>query len=179
MKFEIRFHGPFRVATGAAADGLNASYDERNPLPASSLKGVMRAHAAKPLKITEALVDEVFGGRRDRSPWSWTDAEITDGTGRVRTQSRLDPVTHTVAKGALFTSGEMWPAGANFEIIQRDAIDATRIDLHRAVLMAAARTITSLGSDRRRGLGWISVIPDHHWDDHLHALLTAHRSTDE
>ncbi|MFG1859041.1 RAMP superfamily CRISPR-associated protein [Actinomadura geliboluensis] len=179
MKFEIRFHGPFRVATGAAADGLNATYDEHNPLPASSLKGLMRAHAVTPLKVTGALVDEVFGGRRDRSPWSWTDADIIDGAGRVRTQSRLDPVTHTVAKGAMFTSRELWPSAANFEIIQRDAIDPTRIDLHRAVLMAAARAITALGSDRRRGLGWISVIPDSPWGDHLHALLTSHRRTDE
>ncbi|WP_146778715.1 RAMP superfamily CRISPR-associated protein [Actinomadura craniellae] len=176
MRFQIHFHGPFRVATGSAADGLNASYDEENPLPASSLKGLMRAHAVRPLRLPEPLVGEVFGDRWNRTPWSWTDAEITGGVGRIRTQSRIDPRTHTVADGAMFTSGELWPAGASFAIVQRDAVDPDRIELHQAVLIAAARAITALGSDRRRGLGWVSVVPDRPWDDHLHALLTTHRS---
>ena len=60
MRFHITFHGPFRIATGAAADGLDDTFDPDNPLPASSLKGLMRAHAKNLLSIEPLTVRYMF-----------------------------------------------------------------------------------------------------------------------
>ncbi|MEO5874831.1 MAG: RAMP superfamily CRISPR-associated protein [Streptosporangiaceae bacterium] len=178
MRFQILFHGPFRVATGSAAEGLDATYAPDAPLPASSLKGLMRAHAKQQLDLDDRLVNEVFGGRTaPRCPWSWTDVEFTGNLDhRIRTQARIDPETFTTTDGAMFTTGELWPTAAEFEILQRDAVDPARIELHQMVLTASARAITALGSDRRRGLGWVSVLPDLPWSDRLHELLITSRS---
>jgi hypothetical protein len=175
MRFQILFLSPFRVATGSAADGLDAVHDPDNPLPASSLKGLMKAYARQPLRIDAPLVARVYGDQRKRSPWSWGDAEVIGGHDRIRTQARIDPNTSTVVDTAMFTAGELWPAEATFEIIQRDAIEPDQVELHEMVLAASARAITALGSDRRRGLGWVSIIPERGWDDHHHELLISNR----
>jgi CRISPR/Cas system CSM-associated protein Csm3 (group 7 of RAMP superfamily) len=184
MKYTIVFHGPFRIAAGAASDGLNAAYDPANPLPSSSLKGLMRSHAKNMLGIETGTVDEIFGNSQVPSPWWWSDAAIDPGTagpqaaGRIRSQLRIDPVTFTAAEGSLRTSGELWPATARFEVRRRRPVPGGRGLLHEAVLEASARAIVALGSDRRRGLGWVSVIPDDPWDDAKQRLLLSCRSSD-
>jgi CRISPR/Cas system CSM-associated protein Csm3 (group 7 of RAMP superfamily) len=181
MRFTITFHGPFRVAAGAASDGLNATYDAANPLPSSSLKGVMRASAKTTLGIQARLVNEIFGDKTTPSPWWWSDAVLQSGPAgnpgpeRIRTQLRIDPATFTAAATAVRTSGELWPPGARFEVRRRGEVPGERVALHEAVLAASARTITALGSDRRRGLGWVSVIPDQPWDDAQQQLLLSCR----
>ncbi len=181
MKFTIVFHGPFRIASGAASDGLDAAYDAANPLPSSSLKGLMRDQAKRVLRIDPALVSEIFGSRTSPSPWWWSDAAIEfgppgrDGADRVRTQLRIDQATFTAVGKALRTSGELWPASADYEVRRRHAIPDDRSARHEAVLYASARAICALGSDRRRGMGWVSVIPDAPWDDARHQLLLSCR----
>jgi CRISPR/Cas system CSM-associated protein Csm3 (group 7 of RAMP superfamily) len=181
MKFTIVFHGPFRVATGAASDGLDAAFDSANPLPSSSLKGLMRDQAERVLQVDPALVDEIFGSPSTPSPWWWSDAAIDfgpagrDGAARVRTQLQISQDTFTAADKALRTSGELWPSRAEFEVRRRRAIPDGEVARHEAVLCASARAISALGSDRRRGLGWVSVIPDTPWDDARHQLLLSCR----
>ena len=51
LEFTITFYAPFRVATGVAARGIDAPVDSNHPLPASSLKGVMRAAARDVLEL--------------------------------------------------------------------------------------------------------------------------------
>lgn len=167
MRFQISFHGPFRVAAGAASDGLDDTFDAHNPLPASSLKGLMRAQATHLLTVRKEVVDEVFGSRRLCSPWWWSDATVPASPARVRTRIRIGDDTHTTVSGALLTAGELWPTeAAFFDVEPRDPIPAERIPVHEAVLAAAARAIIALGSDRRRGLGWVSVtLPDRPWDN--------------
>lgn len=92
----IVFHGPFRVGTGLSAPGVRQSVDPADLLPASSLKGLMRASAARLLPARADVVDEVFGLRHaDRaadparpggahrrrgwdgsSPWHWSGAHF-------------------------------------------------------------------------------------------------------
>jgi CRISPR/Cas system CSM-associated protein Csm3 (group 7 of RAMP superfamily) len=181
MKFTIVFHGPFRVATGAASDGLDAAFDPASPLPSSSLKGLMRDQAKRVLQVDPALVEEIFGSPGSPSPWWWSDAAIDfgppgrDGAERVRTQLQIDQATFTAVDKTLRTSGELWPSGAEFEVRRRRAIPGGESARHEAVLSARARAITALGSDRRRGLGWVSVIPDTPWDDASHQLLLSCR----
>ena len=183
MRFTIVFHGPFRVASGAASDGLDAAYDAANPLPSASLKGLMRDQAKRVLGVDLAVVGEVFGTAAASSPWWWSDAEIDpgppgrSGAERIRTQLQIHPTTSTAIDGTLRTSGELWPASARFEVRQRLTVPPDRLALHEIVLSASAGAISALGSDRRRGLGWVSVIPAEPWDDARHQLLLSCRST--
>ena len=61
LSFQVRFHGPFRVGTGHGREGVDAAIDPDDPLPASHLKGLMRASARKLLLPADSLLDEVFG----------------------------------------------------------------------------------------------------------------------
>jgi len=177
MKCQITFHGPFRVSGGSSSDGLDDTYLAANPLPSSSLKGLMRAHAQHVLQLEDRFVEEVFGSRQAPSPWWWSDAAITinpetqNGPHRIRTRVRIDPDTFTAADTAMQTAGEFWPAGAEFDLRRRGPVPAARIPVHEAILAASARAITALGSDRRRGLGWVSIVPDTPWDDTQQQLL--------
>ena len=181
MKFSIVFHSPFRVATGAASDGLDAAFDPANPLPSSSLKGLMRDQAKRVLEVSPALVEEVFGSVRIPSPWWWSDATIDfgrpgrDEAGRVRTQLQINQDTFTAADKTLRTSGELWPSAAHFEVRRRRPLPGDQAARHEAILCASARAICALGSDRRRGLGWVTVIADTPWDDVRHQLLLSSR----
>lgn len=176
MRFQLTFHGPFRVATGAAADGLDDTFDPDNPLPASSLKGLMRAHARTWLSLTEDLVDEVFGNPHHRSPWWWSDATIDNGAPMVRSRVRIDHTTFTAVNNFLATAGELWPATAAFDVEARDCVPTNRLVLHETVLAASATAINALGSDRRRGLGWVSIRTDPTPDQARLQLLTPYRS---
>ncbi|GAB3275263.1 hypothetical protein GCM10027589_00260 [Actinocorallia lasiicapitis] len=178
MRFTLRFHVPFRVSTGAASDGLDTTFDPVNPLPASSLKGIMRANANTILKLDKALCDEVFGSVSGRSPWWWSDATLAETTAATRTRLSIDPSTGTASDGALVTGAELWAATGWFELLDRDRIDPERLDLHQTVLTASALAITSLGSNRRRGLGWVSVDAEQPWTKDQQELLRAHRRLD-
>ena|ERR1051326_2838640 len=179
MKFTITFHEPFRVATGRAHHGLDDTVDPDNPLPASSLKGLMRAHATHLLDIHDALVNEVFGSPANRSPWWWSDATIdTQVELRIRTRLAIDATTHTAAENALFTAGELWPHTASFRVERRGPADGIDLDLHEIVLAASAQAITALGSDRRRGLGWVGITSDRSWSPVDTRTLQTHRGHD-
>jgi hypothetical protein len=181
MKFSIVFYSPFRVATGAASDGLDGAFDPANPLPSSSLKGLMKDQAKRVLKVDAALIDEIFGSAKTPSPWWWSDATVefgapgSGGAERVRTQLQINQETFTAADKALRTSGELWPSTAHFEVRRRRRIAEDQAARHEAVLCASARAICALGSDRRRGLGWVSVVSDTPWDDAMQQLLLSSR----
>lgn len=175
MRFEISFHGPFRVATGSALEGLDATYDELVPLPGSSLKGLMRAHAGQLLGVHDTWVEAVFGSRTQPCPWHWSDATVTDAVGKVRSRIEINDATWTTADKALLTAAEIWPVAGSFDITNRAHIeDAPQV--HEAILSGSARAVTALGSDRRRGLGWVSITPERAWDDELLEALRASRS---
>lgn len=97
LRVDITFHGPFRVGTGTAADGVTGGVDPADLLPASTLKGLMRASAARLLPGRPDLVEQVFGmrpadpptGPEDSprapraargfdagSPWHWSSASV-------------------------------------------------------------------------------------------------------
>ena len=159
MKFEIEFHGPFRVAVGAASPGVDISVDEDELLPESSLKGVMRA-AATEIGMADHLIAAVFGTASSGSPWSWLPDDLADGdVGHRRARAAIAPATGTVAEGALLMAQEAWAPSARFEVVQRLHIPTDKVDQHRAVLAVAARGVRSLGATRNRGLGWVTITP--------------------
>jgi CRISPR/Cas system CSM-associated protein Csm3 (group 7 of RAMP superfamily) len=181
MRFTITFHGPFRVAAGASSDGLDETYSAANPLPASSLKGLMRAHAQHVLQLDPLRVREVFGSGPAASPWWWSDAVLAGGPAaaggphRIRTRVRIEPGTFTAADKAMQTAGELWPGSAAFEVRRRGQVPDGQVAMQEAILAASARAVTALGSDRRRGLGWVSIVPDLPWDDTQQQLVLSCR----
>ncbi len=80
LRFVIDFLSPFRISTGAAAAGVNATIDRNDPLPATSLKGVMRATAKQLLGEDAELVGQVFGDAKQ--PCRGTGAMLSPLAGR-------------------------------------------------------------------------------------------------
>ncbi len=165
MRIRIDFHGPFRVGTGEPARGSDLPVDDDEPLPATSLKGAMRA-AATGIGIDPDLVDEVFGTPAHPSPWafdppSWSVPDGPDTTPRRhrRARIRIDDDTGVVATGALFFLEEHWSPAAEFTIEAMDPLDEATRQRHLAVLRIAARAVHSLGADRNRGFGWVDLVP--------------------
>jgi CRISPR/Cas system CSM-associated protein Csm3 (group 7 of RAMP superfamily) len=162
--FEITFHTPFRIASGHAGDGSDITVDPAALLPASSLKGLMRSAARDLLKFPPHWVKKVFGTGWDPSPWSWSDARVIDMAGggdpeiRARARIRIEAETSTVTPGALLIADEVLAARAEFSIDRTGWIEPDEAQIHETVLLAAARAVTAVGGDRRRGLGWVTVI---------------------
>lgn len=158
MRYHIEFHGPFRVATGLTRRGLDITVDEANPLPASSLKGLMRNTATQLLGPDHSLLAEVFGQEGNGSPWSWSSAEFaTDPVPSIR--ARVAIGEHgTVEPEALLRGEHLWASTATFTVDLLHAGPANLAD-HQLVLNAAAASVGSLGSDRNRGFGWVTITP--------------------
>lgn len=162
LLFEVRFHGPFRVGTGQAAQGIDEAVDLTDPVPASSLKGVMR-DAARELALADGgLIGEVFGTEASASPWSWTGAEPGQGGwARTSVQARvaIDPETHTAIPDLLQFAETVEHDRAQFRIHRVGPVPADRLPHHVALLRVAAAAVHHLGGQRRRGLGWVTVTP--------------------
>ena len=178
MRFEITFHTPFRVGSGQAGDGSDTTVDRQALLPASSLKGVIKSAARDLLKFPDDLVEGIFGTEWQPSPWAWSDARVLDADGsypaiRPRARIQIEPGSMTVTRGALLVADEVLAARAEFSIDQAGWIRPGDVGTHEAVLLAAARAVTAIGNDRRRGLGWVTVTPvNPSWSDaHLQAAV--------
>lgn len=173
ITFTITFHGPFRVGTGTPAEGLDARVDPTNPLPSTSLKGVMRAAAAELFGHASAPVAEVFGRAAGSSPqaggtgagvWGWTDARFeTEPEIRPVTRIRTDGKTGLTLRGALMFGEHVWAGRASFDVFPLVHLDEKVAESHANLLIAAARSVTSVGSLRRRGEGWVTITDDRTW----------------
>ena len=155
LHFEVTFHGPFHVARGAADDGLDRLVDTGNLLPASSLKGRMRAAARDLVGAESALLAATFGSRRQAAAWAWSDAEFpSDAAPAVTQVSRIKISDQgAVEKGYLMLGQHVWASTARFTV---NPIGTTSDDqLH--LLRAAALAVTSLGGSRTRGEGWVTI----------------------
>jgi CRISPR/Cas system CSM-associated protein Csm3 (group 7 of RAMP superfamily) len=173
VRFEITFHTPFRVASGRASDGSDTAVDRNALLPASSLKGLMLSAARDLIQLPLTQMEHVFGTRWQPSPWGWSDAALAGGPAEIRTRARIriESGTGTVASGALLIADEVHVARAEFRIDRTGWIEPAEADEHEVVLLAAARAVTAVGGNRRRGLGWVTVTPvEPEWTPaHLHA----------
>lgn len=157
LTFEVAFHGPFRVGTGNARDGLDESVNSANPLPGSSLKGLMRAASRELLGADARLVAEVFGSETAESPWAWTDTEAEAASTSVQARIRIDEETGTVQRDFLFFAEQVEAVSGVFKVIQRRGLGDRDRQMHEALLILAAMAVKQVGSDRRRGLGWVSI----------------------
>jgi hypothetical protein len=166
--FSVRFHQPFLVRGGLAGERADAIARVDTALPASSLKGAMRA-GARVLDVAPALVDAVFGsptpapGGSGRAAWAWTDAgPATAFTTQLRARNRIDAGTGVALAEALTVSEEHWQQDgppASFAIEQLRPLDPAELERHTVVLHAAAHAVTALGSWRNRGMGTVTIRP--------------------
>ncbi|GGL19414.1 hypothetical protein GCM10012284_62440 [Mangrovihabitans endophyticus] len=161
LRFAVCFHTPFRVAAGRAANGADSVVDRGDLLPASSLKGVMRSAARDLLRLPATLVDAVYGTSGTPCPWSWSDSTLTGDATSVRRRARIqiDDATHTTVDTALAIAEEVHAADTTFTIDRTAYLSPAVRARHEAVLIASARAVAAVGSDRRRGLGWVSLTP--------------------
>jgi len=161
LEFHIRFHTPFRVATGTARAGVDSSVDPHSLLPGSSLKGVMRAAANN--HLPPGVVDDVFGVPGDAGPWAWTAAEFDDAP-IIKERVRIALDAGVAAEGSLLINDEVWATDAHFAVEQLHHLDPQRLGIHLTVLECAARSVHLLGADRRRGLGSVTISRADHTD---------------
>ena len=173
LNFGIEFHGPFRVATGLASRGADVAVNREDPLPATSLKGLMRDAAHTRLGLPAATVDAVFGSTAEPSPWSWTRGVVAS-TLATRTRVRIDRDSGTVDQGALIVGEELWANdNGHFKIHQRLRVgDERGRDIQIAVLHASGAAVHALGADRQRGFGWVSIVPEGVDWDSVFSLLS-------
>lgn len=179
LEFSIAFEGPFATASGVADRGADLTVgatgrrggpvearDPRRPrdvdtaelLPATRLKGLMRAAATQTLRLNDRTVEDVFGSVSRGSPWSWRAAEVDDAWIMPRAQVAIDPEDGTVVDGALLLAEEVWASSARFTVMAHSHVDDP--ETHTLVLRASAASVHALGRSRRRGLGWVAITPD-------------------
>lgn len=176
LEFTIRFRGPFAVATGSAGGGIDQCVDPARALPASSLKGLMRAEARHRLGLREQTVAEVFGDHRQQpASWRWTDARIPDLEVGLWSRVRLDSQGRS-DEHALMFGEQCWAKIATFAVVQLQPLDAGAEERHILLLRAAARHVSSLGKHRRRGMGWVSITDGLPWSDDDSQRLIALRA---
>ena len=164
LNFSIEFHGPVLVGGESAGDGADIRVNKDVLIPGSSIKGRLRAEAANVLKVRKKLINEVFGTAHTPGKWWFSDVVFEDGGCSVRTSNRVamdstKPESGLTEEHHLVFYDQCWAEAATFRIEQLASMEKTELDLHKAVLCAAARSVTNLGAMRRRGHGWVSITP--------------------
>lgn len=176
LTFTINFHGPFHVGSGVPSQGLDRVLDRQVLLPATSLKGLMRATAAEVLGMAPGTVNVVFGtfgpnvaqqssGRRIASPWNWGDAR-PEGPVSIHRGARISVTEQGSAERGFLMLGEnAWVRQASFTVSPTRQIPADALSTQRLVLRGSARAVTSLGGGRTRGDGWVTITDELAWTD--------------
>jgi len=161
VEFRVVFHEGFRVAGAYARDGVDLASDAIDPLPADSLKGVMRA-AAVSLVGRTGLVERVFGTPATPSVWAWSGARLPEGqTWQVGVRHRvsIDAQAHAARPDLLVTAERVWAPQATFTVTRVGYLDPSAEADHLALLRVSAGAVHGLGGWRRRGLGWVQISP--------------------
>ena len=159
ITFTVTFHEPFAVSSGNSDDGLDVTVDSANPLPGSVMKGLLRAHARDWLGMGPAQVDSIFGSRTQQSPWVFNDVLLT---AKVSLWNRVevDPDGRSQER-SLVVGQQNWADCGTFSCEWLGGGQAPAA--HVLILRAAARDVVSLGTNRRRGLGWVSIEDETPW----------------
>lgn len=159
LEIPVKFHTPFRVSTGTGDQKADVVV-LADRIPASSLKGVMRAAAQIRLELPELVVLRLFGSAERDCPWGWTDLRLDEAaTIRVRVQVPIDRRTGTARRGALLKAEEIWVNRDQQFAVERTSTRDETTDKDAVLLAACALAVQSLGASRRRGLGWVSMTP--------------------
>ncbi|MDN5789581.1 MAG: hypothetical protein L0H25_01755 [Micrococcales bacterium] len=167
--FSVQLHQPFLVSSGLSGEGLDSRARSAVPLPATSLKGVMRASATHVLGIPGELVDAVYGREGKvghpggSAAWGWTDAgPLGAFEFWSRSRNRLDSQSGGTLAEALTNTEEIWQKPGRdirFAVEPLIALSTQDAEMHRAILQASAYGVTAIGSWRNRGMGAVTMRP--------------------
>lgn len=161
LTFTVTFHSPFAVATGVARDGLDLTIDAANLLPSTALKGLLRAHLRDSLAAPSGLEQRIFHGG-DSPRWVFG-----NGTVEVRVNEWVRVTVDADGRADerhLLVGQQAHARTGTFVVTWEGPGDPPEDEV--LALRAAARCVTSLGSHRRRGLGWVSVVDLQPWTRH-------------
>ena len=184
ITFTVTFHGPFHVGTGNPEAGMDRPVDRGALLPATSLKGLMRAEAAEILGVRSSLIAEIFGQAGLAGAWWWEDASVEPVPGNSKPETLVGRAARIVVgdngvveDGFLVLGEHVWSERATFRVGPLRALAPETSTRHTTILRAAARSVTALGGARRRGEGWVSITDDTGpWTDvDTRALLACRR----
>ena len=169
LTFTVDAGGPFAVGTGQPSGGLDDTVRSQTPLPASEIKGAMRAAACVLLDVNRGaagpggVLNAIFGAEGSSGAWAWTDAGPEDCfLIEKRSRTRLSQQTGMVTRESLAATQSAWVAAGKqptFAIEQLAHLDDGHIKEHVALLVAAAHAVTAVGSWRTRGMGAVSFRP--------------------
>lgn len=186
LDFTIAVHSGFRVGAAYGRDGVDLAVDVDDPLPASHLKGLMRSsacHLAALLRIHPGLLEAVFGSTDLPASWSWTGARPADAsewTVSTRHRVAIDQSVGAARKDHLVRAHRVDTKSAAFTVHRLSAAPGEAvggIEAEEALLRLSARHTHHLGAWRRRGWGWVDIVPDPRRDDQLDADLDLVLST--
>lgn len=170
LTFKITFHTPFMISTGLASDALDLVVDQENPFPGTALKGLLRAHARHWLKVGEPRIEQIFGSAGLPSPWIFPDVEVKRLALSGKLPKGVRPTiwnrVHVDPQGraqerALVSGEQVWASTGKVRLTWTGQGEAP--PAHVLVLRAAARDVVSIGMNRRRGFGWVSIHDDREW----------------
>ena len=164
LSFEIKFRGPFLVGGEAAGDGADVRVNQDILIPGSSIKGRMRAEAANVLKLRKEVIDDVFGTADQPGKWWFSHVDLKEESYSIRTSNRVavDPDNSDSGladEHQLVFYDQCWAEPASFTVEQLVSMEDSELKQHKAILCAAARSVTNFGAMRRRGHGWVSIMP--------------------
>ena len=164
LVFEIRFRGPFLVGGDPAGDGSDIRVNRDVLIPGSSIKGRLRAEATNTLRLPDALIGDVFGTSSQGGKWWFSQVDFSRSDLHVCTSNRVamdpeSPDSGITDDHQLVFYDQCWADFATFTVEQLEYIDDVLLQKHIAVLCSAARSTASLGAMRRRGHGWVTIVP--------------------
>ena len=164
LSFEIKFRGPFLVGGEAAGDGADVRVNQDILIPGSSIKGRMRAEAANVLKLRKEVIDDVFGSVDEPGKWWFSHVDLKKESYSIRTSNRVamdpdNPDSGLTDEHQLVFYDQCWAEPASFTVEQLVSMEDSELKQHKAILCAAARSVTNFGAMRRRGHGWVSIMP--------------------
>lgn len=162
LRFRIAFAAPMRVSTGRARPGVDAAIDMTDPLPATSLKGVMRATATQLLGASDPRVGQVFGSPRHECRWEWSNATAETPWAPPQRTTRIRVHNHVAADDMLGFAEQTHTTAATFTITAIDEPPGPELATHLAILTIAATATRTLGAGRRRGTGWVHITSETH-----------------
>ena len=168
LRFTMTFHTPFLTATGAAAEGYDASIDLSRPLAPTAIKGLMRSAATDTLCLRTDLVERVFGSVKLPTAWRWSvEAPVTDVTPVDRHRVEIDDDTRTAVDNHLQYVRAGYVPSIDFTVERAGQVGREE----RVAVIASGRAIHAIGAQRRRGLGWVGVTgPELAEDDYAYLV---------
>lgn len=162
LSFSMRTLSPALTSTGHPLDGFDVVTDVDEPLDGRTLKGLIKATCRTHLGVPDAQIDEIFGTTTATSMWSF-DVGPPANSMAVHTARVQIGEGGTAVKDMLVLARAVDFDGLRLDLspspLLLDSQRSKQLQRHAIILTAATLSLRSIGSQRRRGVGWVEVTP--------------------